>query len=145
MSGKSKASKDQASSANPLSDLSSGANSAVLTNNNSGNNGNTSTSTSNAANTQTSPSSAKSRKSPIESKAQKPSFLSLLFCCGSNFVNDSDASLQVGGPARPATVSIGKASGKKAVAGQLADEKTLPAQPNTVDVTATAGPEETEG
>ncbi|KAF9111998.1 hypothetical protein BGX27_004147 [Mortierella sp. AM989] len=147
MSGKSKALKEQASSASPLSDLSSGANSAVLANNSTSNNANTSsTSTSNAVHTPTSPSSAKSRKSsPIESKAQKPSFLSLLFCCGANFVNDSDASLQVGNTARPATVSIGKASGKKAVAGHLPDEKTLPAQPTIVDVTATPGPEESEG
>ncbi|KAF9199532.1 hypothetical protein BGZ49_010329 [Haplosporangium sp. Z 27] len=141
MSGKSKASKEQASSANPLSDLSSGANSAVLSNN-SGNNGNTSNS--NAAHTPT-PSSAKSRKSPIESKAQKPSFLSLIFCCGANFVNDSDALQVVSSPSRPATVSIGKTPGKKPVAGNLADEKNIPPQPTVVDVTATAGPEESEG
>ncbi|KAF9398348.1 hypothetical protein BGX21_007898, partial [Mortierella sp. AD011] len=141
MSGKSKASKEQASSASPLSDLSSGASSAILTNNSSDSNGNTS----NTVNTQISPSLAKSRKSPIEPKTRKPSFLSRLFCCGSNFVSDSDSSLQVGGPTRPPTVSIGKASGKKAVVGQLADEKALPAQPNTAGVTTTADPEETEG
>ncbi|KAF8951546.1 hypothetical protein BGZ46_003927, partial [Entomortierella lignicola] len=129
------------SSANPLSDLSSGANSAVLSNN-SGNNGNTSNS--NAAHTPT-PSFAKSRKSPIESKAQKPSFLSLIFCCGANFVNDSDALQVVSSPSRPATVSIGKTPGKKPVAGNLADEKNIPPQPTVIDVTATAGPEESEG
>ncbi|KAF8925502.1 hypothetical protein BGZ58_000748 [Dissophora ornata] len=125
MSGKIKVSKEQASSANPLSDLSSGANSAVLANSSNSN------SISNAG--------------PIESKAQKPSFLSLIFCCGANFVNDSDASLQVGSPARPATVSIGKAAGKKPVGGHLADEKSLPAQPAIVDVATTAGVEEPEG
>ncbi|ORZ05945.1 HAD-like domain-containing protein [Lobosporangium transversale] len=78
----------------------------------------------------------------MEAKPQKPSFLSLIFCCGANFVNDSDASLQVGSsPARPSTVSIGK----KAVSGQLADEKSLPPQPAIVDVTATTTIEEPEG
>ncbi|KAG0361266.1 hypothetical protein BGZ54_009163 [Gamsiella multidivaricata] len=142
----------------PLSDLSSGANSAVLANVNSnavpssGNNGNSSSASggnsntgSNSAHTPTSPSSVKSRKNPIESKAQKPSFLSLLFCCGANFVNDSDASLQVGSPNRPQTVSIGKAAGKKPMAAHVADEKSLPAQPTVVDAAAPPSPEEPEG
>ncbi|KAF9918838.1 hypothetical protein BX616_005216, partial [Lobosporangium transversale] len=144
-------------SAGPLSDLSaSGTNSAVLTNNSSsvpgnGNgNGSSSGNGSNASNgnsinathTPTSSTSVKARKNPMEAKPQKPSFLSLIFCCGANFVNDSDASLQVGSsPARPSTVSIGK----KAVSGQLADEKSLPPQPAIVDVTATTTIEEPEG
>ncbi|KAG0308600.1 hypothetical protein BGZ98_007454 [Dissophora globulifera] len=149
MSGKSKASKDQASSASPLSDLSSGTNSTVLAGNGGSaptgaNNGNGSN-TGHTAHGPTSPSSVKSPKGPRESKAQKPSFLSLIFCCGANFVNDSDASLQVGGPTRPPTVSIGKAAGKKPVAGHLADEKSLPAQPAVVDVTTIASLDEPEG
>ncbi|KAI1315985.1 hypothetical protein EDD11_010567 [Mortierella claussenii] len=138
-----------AASASPLSDLSSsGANSVGLANSSStpsnGNGGNASNSN-NIHVAPASPALAKSLKSPIESKAQKPSFLSLIFCCGANFVNDSDASLQVGSPARPSTVSIGRATGKKAVAGHLADEKTLPPQPTIVDATATAHVEEPEG
>ncbi|KAF9988158.1 hypothetical protein BGZ75_009932, partial [Mortierella antarctica] len=130
-----------ASSDNPLSDLSSGANSAAPLNNNgsgsidNGGNGNNGGHQNHATSTPTSPSSVKSRKSPIESKAQKPSFLSLIFCCGANFVNDSDASLQVG-PTRSSTVTIGNGPGKKAVAGNAADEKVLPAQPAAIDTEA---------
>ncbi|KAG0311023.1 hypothetical protein BGZ97_012141 [Linnemannia gamsii] len=112
-------------SASPLSDLSAGANTS---------NGSSSGPTNAVA-----PPSAKSRKNPIESKAQKPSFLSLIFCCGANFVNDSDASaLQVGQQTRPPTVSTGRAAGKKAVTEQLAGEKPTQAQPTLVDVTTTA-------
>ncbi|KAF9571762.1 hypothetical protein EC968_000208 [Mortierella alpina] len=144
MSGKSKASKEQASSDNPLSDLSSGANSAAPLNSNGGNtsgsadnggSGNNGGNQNHATGTPTSPSSVKSRKSPMESKAQKPSFLSLIFCCGANFVNDSDASLQVG-PTRSSTVTIGNGPGKKAVTGNAADEKILPAQPTAIDAEA---------
>ncbi|KAK3810574.1 MAG: hypothetical protein JOS17DRAFT_500981 [Linnemannia elongata] len=114
-------------SASPLSDLSAGANTAAASNG-----------SSSGPTTAVAPPSAKSRKNPIESKAQKPSFLSLIFCCGANFVNDSDASaLQVGQQSRPPTVSTGRAAGKKAVAGQLADEKPPQAQPTLVDITAT--------
>ncbi|KAG0231892.1 hypothetical protein BGX31_005339, partial [Mortierella sp. GBA43] len=130
--------------ANPSSDSPSGTNPAGPNNNSSSssNNGNGSN---NVTHTPAAPSS-KSRKSPIEPKAQKPSFLSLIFCCGANFVSDNDASLQVGGaPTRPATASIGKAAGKKPVGGQLADEKLLPAQPAAVDVVATGNLEESEG
>ncbi|KAF9949435.1 hypothetical protein BGZ65_007335, partial [Modicella reniformis] len=142
------------SSASPSSDPS-GTNAVAPSNNSStsssGNNGSTSinngasNSANNATNTPTAP-SVKSRKSPIESKAQKPSFLSLIFCCGANFVNDNDASLQVGGGApRSPTVSMGKAAGKKAVAaGHMADEKSLPAQPAVPDA-ATGNLEESEG
>ncbi|OAQ28182.1 hypothetical protein K457DRAFT_20365 [Linnemannia elongata AG-77] len=129
MSGKSNiTTKEQGASASPLSDLSAGANTAT-----------TSNGSSSGPTTAVAPPSAKSRKNPIESKAQKPSFLSLIFCCGANFVNDSDASaLQVGPQTRPPTVSVGRAAGKKAVAGQLADEKPPQAQPTLVDITATA-------
>ncbi|GJJ69771.1 carboxy-terminal domain RNA polymerase II polypeptide A small phosphatase [Entomortierella parvispora] len=156
MSGKSKASKDPASSASPLSDLSSGANSTVFPSTNNPANGSSSTSNdsnsgnknngnnNNATNTPASMAAAKARKNPIEAKPQKPSFLSLIFCCGANFVDGSDASLQVGGTPRPATVSLGKNTGKKVVAGHLADEKTLPAQPTMVNVTATAALEDAE-
>jgi len=128
MSGKSNiTTKEQGASASPLSDLSAGANTAT-----------TSNGSSSGPTTAVAPPSAKSRKNPIESKAQKPSFLSLIFCCGANFVNDSDASaLQVGQQSRPPTVSTGRAAGKKAVAGQLADEKPPQAQPTLVDITAT--------
>lgn len=122
-------------SASPLSDLSAGANTAAASNG-----------SSSGPTTAVAPPSAKSRKNPIESKAQKPSFLSLIFCCGANFVNDSDASaLQVGQQSRPPTVSTGRAAGKKAVAGQLADEKPPQAQPTLVDITATAVLEDTVG
>ncbi|KAF9184164.1 hypothetical protein BGZ51_003528 [Haplosporangium sp. Z 767] len=151
MSGKSKASKDQASSANPLSDLSSGAESAAVLANNgntpgdgssrNGNGGNSHNGNNHTPNTPASPSSVKSRnKSPIEPKTQKPSFLSLIFCCGANFVNDSDASLQVNGPARPAAVTPGNVAGKKPVVGHATtDEKALPVQP-TVEVPITTVP-----
>lgn len=125
-----------------MSDLSSGANSAAPLNNNGGNTsgstdngGNNGGNQNHATSTPTSPSSVKSRKSPIESKAQKPSFLSLIFCCGANFVNDSDASLQVG-PTRSSTVTIGNGPGKKVVTGNPADEKVLPAQPAATDAEA---------
>ncbi|KAF9122643.1 hypothetical protein BGX30_001865 [Mortierella sp. GBA39] len=129
MSGKSNiTTKEQGASASPLSDLSAGANTTAVSNG-----------SSSGPTTAVAPPSAKSRKNPIESKAQKPSFLSLIFCCGANFVNDSDASaLQVGPQSRPPTVSTGRAAGKKAVAGQLADEKPPQAQPTLVDITATA-------
>ncbi|KAG0257703.1 hypothetical protein BGZ95_005153, partial [Linnemannia exigua] len=121
-------------SASPLSDLSAGTNTAAA------NNGSSSGPT-----TAVAPPSAKSRKNPIESKAQKPSFLSLIFCCGANFVNDSDGSALQVGPTRPPTVSTGRAAGKKAVAGQLADEKPPQAQPTLVDITATAVQEDPVG
>jgi len=146
-----------ASSASPLSDLSSGATSTVLPSANSPTHGSSSTSNdsnsgnktngnnnNNATNTPASMAAAKARKNPIEAKPQKPSFLSLIFCCGANFVDGSDASLQVGSTPRPATVSIGKSTGKKVVVGHLADEKTLPAQPTMVNVTATAALEDAE-
>ncbi|KAK3846601.1 MAG: hypothetical protein J3R72DRAFT_223154 [Linnemannia gamsii] len=121
-------------SASPLSDLSAGANTAAA------NNGSSSGPTTTVA-----PPSAKSRKNPIESKAQKPSFLSLIFCCGANFVNDSDGSALQVGPTRPPTVSTGRAAGKKAVAGQLADEKPPQVQPTLVDITAIAVQEDPVG
>ncbi|KAG0049638.1 hypothetical protein BGZ83_005535 [Gryganskiella cystojenkinii] len=149
-----------ASSASPLSDLASGANSTVLpsvtnttpgssSTNNISNSGSKTLGTNNntnnsATNTPAAMAAAKARKNPIESKPQKPSFLSLIFCCGANFVDGSDASLQVGGSPRPATVSIGKTAGKKVVSGHLGDEKSLPAQPTMVNVTATAALEDTE-
>lgn len=111
-------------SASPLSDLSAGVN--------------TSNGSSSGPTTTVAPPSAKSRKNPIESKAQKPSFLSLIFCCGANFVNDSDASaLQVGQQTRPPTVSTGRVAGKKAVTEQLAGEKPTQAQPTLADAAAT--------
>ncbi|KAF9434384.1 hypothetical protein BGZ76_008099 [Entomortierella beljakovae] len=128
------------SSVGPLSDLSSGANSGALNNNS---NGNTSASAGEAAHTLTSTSAAKPRKSPIESKAQKPSFLSLLFCCGAN-LNENDPPLIVTPVNRPTTVSIGKGSGKKSVAGHVPDEKNnIPVQP-AVDVNS-IGPDESTG
>ncbi|KAG0376304.1 hypothetical protein BGX24_007937 [Mortierella sp. AD032] len=135
MSGKSNTTtKEQGASASPLSDLSAGANTAAA------NNGSSSGPTTTVA-----PPSAKSRKNPIESKAQKPSFLSLIFCCGANFVNDSDGSALQVGPTRPPTVSTGRAAGKKAVAGQLADEKPPQVQPTLVDITAIAVQEDPVG
>ncbi|KAF9925004.1 hypothetical protein FBU30_005138, partial [Linnemannia zychae] len=122
-------------SASPLSDLSAGTNTAA--NNNGGSSG-----PANAA----APPSAKSRKNPIESKAQKPSFLSLIFCCGANFVNDSDGSnLQVGPQPRAPTVSTARVPGKKVATGQSAEEKLPQVQPTLVDVTATAVLEDPAG
>ncbi|KAF9363368.1 hypothetical protein BGX34_004316 [Mortierella sp. NVP85] len=132
MSGKSKAVKEQqAASANPTSDQSSGTSSG---------NGNGAGNSNSVA-----PPSKSSRKNPMEAKTQKPSFLSLIFCCGANFVSDNDASLQVGAPTRPPTVSIGKAAGKKPIAGHLADEKLLPVQPAVNDAVATGAHEEPQG
>ncbi|KAF9391794.1 hypothetical protein CPB97_005431 [Podila verticillata] len=98
MSGKSKVSKDQ--------QVSSGASSGN-SNNNSNNNSNVNNNTSPASSTLTS--GAGTRKRSSEAKTQKkPSFFSMLFCCGaSNFVNDDN--LHVG--AR--TYVTGKSAGKK--------------------------------
>lgn len=120
-----------AASANPTSDQSSGTSSG---------NGNGAGNSNSVA-----PPSKSSRKNPMEAKTQKPSFLSLIFCCGANFVSDNDASLQVGAPTRPQTVSIGKAAGKKPIAGHLADEKLLPVQPAVNDAVATGAHEEPQG
>jgi hypothetical protein len=117
-----------------LSDLSAGANTAASNND-----------SSSGPTTTVAPPSAKSRKNPIESKAQKPSFLSLIFCCGANFVNDSDGSALQVGPTRPPTVSTGRAAGKKIVAAQLTEEKPTQAQPSVVDVAVTAVQEDPVG
>ncbi|KAF8928016.1 hypothetical protein BGZ52_003809, partial [Haplosporangium bisporale] len=136
MSGESQESKEQGSSTNPLSYTSSGPSGATSA---------THPTTPHASGKQksknaTNPASLKSRKVG-EAKTQKPSFLSLIFCCGANFVDDSDGSLHVGtGPSRPASVSIGKAAGKKPVA--KLDEKVLPSHPTPEEVVATTAIEE---
>ncbi|KAF9202729.1 hypothetical protein BGZ49_007147 [Haplosporangium sp. Z 27] len=140
MPGKSEASKEEASSANPLSDLSSGASSTILADDNDSNNNDTNTNT-NAEPTPAELSSAISVKSPIEPKAQKASFLSLIFCCGANFVNDSDTLQVVSPPNHPVTESVGKARGKKPVARNSVDEKYIPDHTTTVEITAIAGQE----
>ncbi|KAG0225865.1 hypothetical protein BGW42_004059 [Actinomortierella wolfii] len=88
----------------------------------------------------------------MDPKTPKPSFLSLLFCCGANFVDASDASLQVtsnnnGGNnngssinntngQRAPSVHNGSRPQTLAVANQHVEEKVLPAQPTNIDVTA---------
>ncbi|KAF9165224.1 hypothetical protein DFQ26_000434 [Actinomortierella ambigua] len=87
-----KDSKESKEPANPLSTLSSSGTSAVLghgTNGNGGGNG------AGAAGVNATPTKTASRKNAMDPKTPKPSFLSLLFCCGANFVDGSDASLQV--------------------------------------------------
>ncbi|KAF9970166.1 hypothetical protein BGZ73_007216 [Actinomortierella ambigua] len=85
--------------ANPLSTLSSGGASTVLGHGTNGGNGNGSGNGVNlgagAAGVNVTPTKTASRKNAMDPKTPKPSFLSLLFCCGANFVDGSDASLQV--------------------------------------------------